>query len=144
MILMMINIKSLLLLAIVTLVAIACGRIFSKGGAQARALAPYANLSVDEFQTYIANPTVQLLDVRAQDEFDDGHIAGALLVDVNESDFVDKAVAVLDKQRPVALYCRSGRRSARAANLLTAQGYQVSNLVGGVMAWQDAGKALVK
>ena len=53
-------------------------------------------------------------------------------------------MSVLDKQRPVAIYCRSGRRSARAASLLTEQGYTVTNLGGGVMAWQDAGKSLVK
>jgi rhodanese-related sulfurtransferase len=142
--LLMINIKSLLLLAIVAIVAVSCARIFSKSASNAKAIAAYANLGVDEFQTFIANPVVQLLDVRTRDEFDEGHIARAWLVDVNDSTFVEQAVAVLDKQRPVAVYCRSGRRSARAANLLTGQGYQVTNLVGGVMAWQDAGKTLVK
>ncbi len=53
-------------------------------------------------------------------------------------------MAVLDTQRPVAVYCRSGRRSARAASLLSSQGLAVTNLDGGVLAWQDAGKALVK
>jgi len=78
------------------------------------------------------------------DEYDDGHIAGSVLVDVNDSAFVANAMAVLDMQRPVAVYCRSGRRSARAASLLAAQGFTVTNLNGGVLAWQDAGKALVK
>lgn len=142
--LMMMNIKSLLMLAIVAIIAISCAKVFSKSSSNGRMLAAYANVGVDEFQTFIANPVVQLLDVRTQDEFDEGHIAGARLVDVNDSTFVEKAMAVLDKQRPVAVYCRSGRRSARAANLLSEQGCQVTNLAGGVMAWQDAGKALVK
>lgn len=144
MILLMINIKTLLMLAILAIVAVGCAKIFSKGANNAKAIAAFANVGVDEFQTFIANPVVQLLDVRTQDEFDEGHIAGAALVDVNDSTFVEKATAVLDKQRPVALYCRSGRRSVRAANLLSAQGYQVTNLAGGVIAWQDAGKSLVK
>ena len=144
--LMMINIKSLLLLAIVAIVAVSCAKIFSKGASNGKALAAFANVGVDEFQTltFIANPVVQLLDVRTREEFDEGHIAGATLIDVNDSTFVEQAMAVIDKQRPVAVYCRSGRRSTRAANLLTSQGCQVTNLAGGVMAWQDAGKALVK
>ena len=66
------------------------------------------------------------------------------MVDVNDTAFVENAMAILDKQRPVAVYCRSGRRSARAASLLAGQGMKVTNLAGGVIAWQDAGKALVK
>lgn len=141
--LIVINIKSLLILAILAIIAVSCAKIFSKGASNTKALAAFSNVGVDEFQTFIANPVV-LLDVRTRDEFDEGHIAGATLVDVNDSTFVEQAMAVIDKQRPVAVYCRSGRRSARAANLLTNQGCQVTNLVGGVMAWQDAGKELVK
>ena len=140
----MIDIKSLMILAIVTVIAVSCAKIFSRQSSNRMALADYANMGVDEFQTLIANPVVQLLDVRAQDEFDEGHIAGAVLIDVNDSTFVEQAMKVLDKQRLVAVYCRSGRRSARAANLLSGQGCQVTNLAGGVLAWQDAGKALVK
>lgn len=142
---MIMSIKNLLLLAVVAIIAVSCAKIFSKEAVrQGNALVGYANMGVDEFQTLIAENNVQLLDVRTQDEFDEGHIAGATLVDVNENDFVDKALAVLDQQRPVAVYCRSGRRSARAASMLANQGFKVTNLDGGVLAWQDAGKALVK
>ena len=141
---LVINIKTLLMLAIVAIVAISCAKMFSRGAGNPQAIAAFATVGVEEFQAFIANPVVKLVDVRSQDEFDEGHIAGALLVDVSDGDFVEKAMAQLDKQRPVAVYCRSGRRSARAANLLAAQGYQVTNLAGGVLAWQDAGKKLVK
>lgn len=141
---LMIKIKSLILLAVLTIIAVSCAKIFSKGTKKTAMIGTYANMGVDEFQTLIANPAVQLLDVRTQDEYDDGHIAGATLVDVNDTTFVDQAMAVLDPQRQVAVYCRSGRRSARAASLLTARGFKVTNLDGGVMAWQDAGKTLVK
>ena len=104
----------------------------------------WSDVGVDEFQTLIADPSVQLLDVRTQEEFDEGHISGALLVDVNDSAFVENALAVIDRQRPVAVYCRSGRRSARAASQLANQGLTVTNLNGGVIAWQDNGKTLVK
>ena len=144
MMILMIKIKSLILLAVLTIIAVSCAKIFSKGTKKTAMIGTYANMGVDEFQTLIANPAVQLLDVRTQDEYDDGHIAGATLVDVNDTTFVDQAMAVLDPQRQVAVYCRSGRRSARAASLLTARGFKVTNLDGGVMAWQDAGKTLVK
>lgn len=140
----MINVKSLLLLAVVTIILVSCARVFSKGAKPAGALAAYSNVGVEEFQSLIADQSVQLLDVRTPEEYNEGHIAGATLVDVNDSTFVDKALAVLDKQRPVAVYCRSGRRSARAASLLAEQGFRVTNLGGGVIAWQDAGKTLVK
>ena len=143
MILLMINIKTLLLLAIVCIIAVSCARMFTRGN-RAAALTAFSNVNVDEFQALIADSSIQLLDVRTPEEYDEGHIAGATLVDVNDSSFIERAVAVLDKQRPVAVYCRSGRRSARAANLLVAQGFQVTNLNGGVMAWRDAGKSLVK
>ena len=139
----MLNFKTLLILAIVAIIVISCVTRRGKGS-PANASVAYSNVNVDEFQTIIGTPDVQLLDVRTPEEFAEGHIAGAVLVDVNESDFEEKAVAVLDASRPVAVYCRSGRRSARAASLLTTRGYRVTNLDGGVIAWQDAGKSLVK
>ena len=138
------NIKNLLWLAVLTIIAVSCARIFSKGAKPVNAIAAFANVGVNEFQTYIADGNVQLLDVRTADEFAEGHIAGAVLVDVNEDGFMEKAMAVLSTERPVAVYCRSGRRSARAATLLANQGYKVTNLDGGVLAWQDHGKELVK
>lgn len=140
----MINMKTLILLAVITIIAVSCAKIFSKGTQKTMALNNYANVGVDEFQALIADANVQLLDVRAQEEFDEGHIAGAALVDVNDTAFVSKAMAILDPQRQVAVYCRSGRRSARAASLLAAQGLRVTNLDGGVIAWQASGRTLVK
>lgn len=145
MMLLMISIKNLLLIALVTIIAVSCARIFSKGTNKVNnALASFATVGVEEFQTFIADEDVQLLDVRTPEEFNDGHIADAVLVDVNEDTFLEKAMAVLDVNRPVAVYCRSGRRSARAASMLANQGYRMTNLDGGVLAWQDAGKDLVK
>jgi rhodanese-related sulfurtransferase len=142
--LLMMSLKYLLLLAIVAVIGVSCAKILTRNSSANKMLTNFSNVKVDEFQSLIADPNVQLLDVRARDEFDEGHIAGATLVDVNDTAFVENAMAVLDKQRPVAVYCRSGRRSARAALLLCEQGYRVTNLSGGVIAWQDAGKTLVK
>lgn len=101
----------------------------------------FKTVDVDEFAKLITGTEgIQLLDVRTQQEYNEGHIAGAKLIDVNDSSFLDKATAQLDKHKPVAVYCRSGRRSAKAANAMVKAGYQVINLDGGIIAWQDAGK----
>ena len=141
----MISIKNLLLIALVTIIAVSCARIFgNKGNNKVETITSFATLGVEEFQSFIADDNVQLVDVRELEEFDEGHVVGAVLIDVNESDFMEKAMATLDKQRPVAVYCRSGRRSARAASMLSSQGFRVTNLDGGVLAWQDLGRSLVK
>ncbi|MDE5976124.1 MAG: rhodanese-like domain-containing protein, partial [Muribaculaceae bacterium] len=50
----------------------------------------------------------------------------------------------LDKSKPVAVYCRSGKRSADAANLLSSEGFKVTNLLGGILAWEDDKKPIEK
>lgn len=92
--------------------------------------------SVDEarFAEVIKNPEVQLVDVRTADEYNSGHIVGAENMDVNQGDF-DSRVATLDKRRPVALYCRSGRRSKIAAERVATQGFTVIELDGGILSW---------
>ena len=74
--------------------------------------------------------------VRRPDEFKAGHIEGAILIDVTEKDFLAKADSLLDKSRPVAVYCRSGRRSRRAAEMLVEKGYTVHNLNEGYHEWR--------
>ncbi len=87
---------------------------------------------------------VQLLDVRTQQEWDEGHLKGATRVTVTEDGFLDKAKASLDINKEVLVYCRSGRRSALAAKQLRAAGFTVSDLDGGIIAWEAAGKPVVK
>ena len=99
----------------------------------------YDNMDVETFAAFVADPQVQLLDVRTEAEYAEGHIDGAVLADVKRDDFLAVAEVGLDKERPVAVYCRSGKRSAKAAELLTAEGYRVTNLKGGIMAWTAKG-----
>ena len=78
-----------------------------------------------------------------KEEYAEGHLEGAVGLDVKAPSFKQIALDKLDKGRPVAVYCRSGKRSASAAGILAAQGFQVTNLEGGIMAWKEAGKPIV-
>lgn len=100
----------------------------------------YENTDVQEFSELITNPKVVLLDVRTAEEYAEGHIEGAVLIDQKQDDFVEKAKAVLPIDKTIAIYCRSGRRSTNAAEKLADVGYKCVNLKGGIMAWKEAGK----
>ncbi|MBO7138080.1 MAG: DUF3828 domain-containing protein [Bacteroidaceae bacterium] len=100
----------------------------------------FKSVSVTEFAEIIKDTaTVQLLDVRTVEEYSEGRIAGALQIDFHSTLFMDLATMKLSKEKPVAIYCRSGRRSASAAEKLVKQGYEVINLEGGILAWQSEG-----
>jgi L-ascorbate metabolism protein UlaG (beta-lactamase superfamily)/rhodanese-related sulfurtransferase len=98
----------------------------------------FENMEVKEFAELIADSDVVILDVRKADEFAEGHIKGAVLIDQFQSDFVELAQAKLPKEKTIAVYCRSGRRSANAAGRLADVGYKCVNLKGGIIAWKEA------
>ncbi len=78
-----------------------------------------------------------LLDVRTPDEYAAGHIKGAVLIPVQE---LAQRVSEVPKDKQVYVYCHSGGRSARAAGILVNAGYtRIENVVGGIVAWKDAG-----
>ena len=79
-------------------------------------------------------PDVLLLDVRTPQEFDTGHIEGAILLPYDEIPLrLDDVLA--DKDAPIIIYCRSGRRSAIAADLLVKAGYSQVYDMGGIISW---------
>ena len=98
----------------------------------------FRSVSVEEFATLIAEPEVQCLDVRTLAEYSDGHIPGSININVLDKQFENMADSLLQKDCPVALYCRSGKRSKKAAELLARKGYNVYELDKGFQAWQQA------
>ena len=101
----------------------------------------YADMKADEFEKMLTDDTsVQLVDVRTPEEYAAGHLRGAINIDWYADDFMQKAEALLCKDRTVMVYCRSGRRSAAAAAKLEGADYKTYNLSGGFLAWTDAGK----
>lgn len=79
---------------------------------------------------------VYLLDVRTPEEYAEGHIQGAHLLNWLDPEEFKADAAHLDKSKTILTYCRSGRRSLEAATYLTSQGYKVIDLEGGIQAWE--------
>ena len=100
----------------------------------------YEDVDVNGFAKLIADPSVVVFDVRTSEEFAEGHIEGAINIDYKQGDFMEKSKAALPKDRTIAVYCRSGRRSAGAAEQLAAEGYKLVSLKGGIIAWKEAQK----
>ena len=105
---------------------------------------PVTNLDVEAFDAKAADPAVFLVDVRTPDEYADGHLRGAANIDFEAPDFLERFTSACPKETPVAVYCRSGRRSADAAKKLSKAGFDVTNLLDGYVAWQSAGKPVTK
>lgn len=79
----------------------------------------------------------QLIDVRTPEEYNEGHIEGAVNIDFYADDFEQQLQQKLDKGKPVLLYCRSGSRSAQSAEQMKALGFkEMYDLKGGFMAWK--------
>ena len=105
----------------------------------------YKDLDVNEFEAILQTyASAQLVDVRTPEEYAEGHLPGAVNIDWRGEGFEEKASAQLEKERPVMVYCRSGRRSAEAAAVLDGMGFKTYNLKGGILAWADAGKRVTK
>lgn len=120
-----------------------CG---SKDNSQTPIQGSVKTVDYDEFEKIISDKSVRIIDVRTAKEFAESHIAKAENHDVNASDFADNFTpGKCGKNKNVlAVYCRSGRRSLKAADILSKKGFTVYNLGGGIMAWQRAGKAVTK
>jgi rhodanese-related sulfurtransferase len=78
----------------------------------------------------------QLVDVREPYEHEAGRIEGSLHIELQS---LPGEAATLDRERPILFYCRSGSRSALAADAFAAAGYDARNLDGGLEAWVGAG-----
>ena len=85
-----------------------------------------------------------IIDVRTAEEFSEGHIQDAILINIYDPNFKTK-IGELDKNGKYLMFCRSGNRSGKAVLQMTQMGFKdVLNIAGGIIAWQRAGKPLVK
>lgn len=85
-----------------------------------------------------------LLDVRRPDEFAEGHIDGAVNLNWLDAEAFSAGISRFDKNKPYYIYCRSGRRSNAAAQKMKSLGFNVHDMKGGILKWQELGLPVVK
>jgi len=98
----------------------------------------YTDIAVSEAKTMIeSNPSLVILDVRNQSEYNSGHIRNAKLIPVYE---LESRLDELDIDDDTLVYCRSGGRSNTASQILSNNGFlYVYNMLGGITTWMDKG-----
>ncbi len=95
----------------------------------------YQQISQEEAKSMMDSQEVVILDVREQDEYDGGHIPGAVLLPVGTIDQDTAAAVIPEKDAAVLVYCRSGNRSKTASSALAALGYTNIYEFGGINTW---------
>ena len=122
--------KKLILLFLAVMLLTACGQ--DKENDQG---AVYVNITAEEAKEIMdSEEGYIILDVRTQEEYDQGHIPGAILI--SHEEIAEKAEDVLtDKNQLILVYCRSGRRSKIAAEALVELGYTNIKEFGGIIDW---------
>ena len=110
------------------------------------AFAEIKNEDVAKVEELIKSGKYTVIDVRTKEEYDAGHIKGAFNFDYYNDDFETRIEAEFkDKNKPYIVYCRSGKRSLASAEILAELGFtNVTNMKGGILAWESAGKPVVK
>jgi len=91
----------------------------------------------------MSQPSITLIDMRTAGEYKAGHLEKAMNINVNSETF-ETECSKLDKSKTVLVYCLSGKRSQRGAEILRKKGYRVLELSGGIEAWREEGLPVVK
>jgi len=101
-----------------------------------KTLATYENLDAEDFQKMLQQkPDAILLDVRTPEEYQSGRIPQSININLMDRAFMTQ-IALLDKEKPYFIYCRSGARSGQACAMMANQGFEVYNLAGGIIGWK--------
>jgi len=136
------------LVAAIALIAAGCGGGSSSATAAEATTAAESNavtlVSPVDAETLIDSGQVEVVDVRTPEEYAEGHVEGATLVDFYEPDFADR-IAKLDRDQEYVVYCRSGNRSSQATAMMAEQGFAAVNDVdGGIVAWEAADLPVIR
>lgn len=101
-------------------------------------------LPAEKFQNTLVEKRGVLIDVRSKEEYAEAHISGAINIDVNSEDFRAQ-IDSLDKEKAFFIYCKSGKRSSRAADLMKDAGFrELYNLEGGISEWRERNFPVIK
>lgn len=104
-------------------------------GAASLSASGFESVDNSTFADSIKSPGVCLIDVRTPKEYAEGHIGNAINIDVNAPDFRQK-ISRLDRTKTLAVYCRSGKRSKKAAQIAEGCGFRVIELNNGYINWK--------
>jgi rhodanese-related sulfurtransferase len=109
---------------------------------------PVTNVTIGKAQTLIKDragkPDFVILDVRTPAEFAEGHIAGAVNLDVQSKDF-EKKLRALDRKRSYLVYCRTGNRSRTATIAMEALGFRsIFHMNEGIVKWKQRNLPLAR
>jgi phage shock protein E len=104
----------------------------------------YSNINSDSLNKLMKDEHGILIDVRTPQEYAEGYIPGAILIDYLNENF-EKGLDTLNKDLVYEVYCRSGGRSSNAAEIMMKKGFKnVYNLEGGIIEWKDKKYPIVK
>jgi rhodanese-related sulfurtransferase len=142
----MVRLTSLFIAAAIAVSA--CGSDGDTSSSPANEVAPTETVAAAAFATIGAEEAAVLiddgpddlvvLDVRTPEEFAEGHLEGAVLVDFYAEDFTEQ-LAALDPDVPYVVYCRSGNRSGQTVPVMEELGFSsATDIAGGILAWEDA------
>lgn len=102
------------------------------------------NVDAKIFKEFVDAGNGIILDVRTPDEVSDGYINNASTINLYDDDFIAK-INLIQKDKQIYVYCKSGRRSSKAAELMKKNGFsKVYNLIGGIDEWKNMGYSIVK
>jgi len=131
-------------LASLSLSATAADKPAPKATAEASATKRFRNIDVAEWEKLRKDASAVVLDVRTAEEFADGHMPGAINLDIRGGKFAE-TLAGLDKSKTYLVHCAVGGRSAKACGQMDGMKFdKVLNLSGGITAWEAAGHKPVK
>jgi len=132
------------LLASLSLNVAAADKPAPQGGNEAPSAKRFRNVDVAEWEKLRKDPNVVVLDVRTAEEFAEGHMPGAINLDIRGGRFAE-TLAGLDKSKTYLVHCAVGGRSAKACGQMDGLKFgKVVNLAGGITAWEKAGNQPVK
>lgn len=102
-------------------------------------------VTINDFERMINMPEEKIiLDVRTPEEYASGHLSNSILINIKDPDFTER-IDSLDKSKPVFVYCASGVRSGKAADILTMAGFENVYLMDkGLKKWAEEKKPITK